>query len=237
MRHLISTAIVAIIVSLLTVTAVGVIAQEPAQVGPAAVRNINVHKVDGKHAVGASAGVSKRRNKLVATNSSGYLPNNIIKKARNADKLDGLDSSIFARWFALQSSAGAINQGDNPVHWKQLKGVPGAIADGNDKQGVTGVKIIRRLGNALSIDAGDTGTATASCPTGSKAVGGGFSASSTDVIVYVNHANSNATHWIATARNVGGISRGLSAVVQCMSTTPSAAISTVRKGAKSTSVK
>jgi hypothetical protein len=53
---------------------------------------VNADKVDGKHAVGAGASTQQRKGKLVATNSSGRLPNNIIAKAPNADLLDGLDS-------------------------------------------------------------------------------------------------------------------------------------------------
>ncbi len=56
----------------------------------------NAHKVDGKHAVGAGASVNARAGKLVATGRrSGRLPNNIIRKAPNAIRLDGLDSSAY----------------------------------------------------------------------------------------------------------------------------------------------
>jgi hypothetical protein len=58
----------------------------------------NAHKVDGKHAVGFSASIDARKGKLVATSTStGRLPNNIIGKAPNADKLDGQDSSAYVR--------------------------------------------------------------------------------------------------------------------------------------------
>jgi hypothetical protein len=56
---------------------------------------MNAHKVDGKHAVGAKASPSRRAGKLVATGASGYLPNGIIKKARDADRLDGKDSNSY----------------------------------------------------------------------------------------------------------------------------------------------
>lgn len=49
----------------------------------------NAHKVDGKHAVSAGAPVAKRKGKLVATNASGRLPNNIIAKAPDAARLGG----------------------------------------------------------------------------------------------------------------------------------------------------
>jgi hypothetical protein len=56
---------------------------------------LNADKVDGKHAVGAGASKTKRAGKLVATNGQGVLPNAIIKKAPDADKLDGVDSTGF----------------------------------------------------------------------------------------------------------------------------------------------
>lgn len=52
----------------------------------------NADRVDGKHAVGAAAPVAKRKGKLVAAGKNGYLPNNAIKRAQNADKVDGIDS-------------------------------------------------------------------------------------------------------------------------------------------------
>ena len=56
----------------------------------------NADKVDGKHAVGASATVQGRKGKLVATSpASGQLPNNIIQQAPDSDLLDGLDSTSF----------------------------------------------------------------------------------------------------------------------------------------------
>jgi hypothetical protein len=63
------------------------------------------HRVDGKHAVGARASVANRAGKLVATNGAGRLPNNIITKAPNADRLDGLDSSALLR---KSSPAGSL---------------------------------------------------------------------------------------------------------------------------------
>jgi hypothetical protein len=58
----------------------------------------NADKVDGKHAVGAGATVNSRKGKLVATKvGNGRLPNNIIVKAPDANKLDGLNSTAFAR--------------------------------------------------------------------------------------------------------------------------------------------
>jgi hypothetical protein len=60
----------------------------------------NAHKVDGRHAVGAGASKADRAGKLVSTDPAGYLPNNIIKKALNAQKLGGLTAKSFRRRFA-----------------------------------------------------------------------------------------------------------------------------------------
>lgn len=49
----------------------------------------NADKVDNRHAVGAGTSSSKRAGKLVATDGSGRLPNNIIAKAPNSDRLGG----------------------------------------------------------------------------------------------------------------------------------------------------
>ena len=57
----------------------------------------NADRVDQKHAVGAGASVDNRKGKLVATNATtGRLPNNIIAKAPDANRLDGMDSADLA---------------------------------------------------------------------------------------------------------------------------------------------
>ena len=64
----------------------------------------NADKVDGKHAVGAGASLNARKGKLVATSATtGLLPNSIIAKAPDADKLDDIDSASF-----VQGGGGAI---------------------------------------------------------------------------------------------------------------------------------
>ena len=63
----------------------------------AVVRATNADKVDGRHAVGSGATQAERARKVVATGRNGKLPNAIIAKAPNANKLDGLDSTDFMR--------------------------------------------------------------------------------------------------------------------------------------------
>jgi hypothetical protein len=58
---------------------------------------INAHTVDGKHAVSSSTSRARRAGKLVATNSKGLLPGNIVRpywsnvKGKPAGFADGVD--------------------------------------------------------------------------------------------------------------------------------------------------
>jgi len=100
MRQILSTGLVALIVGALAGATVGAVAQSPAEqaTSPSAVSNINADKVDGRHAVGSGASKAKRARKLVATNSSGFLPSNIVKpkwgkiKNKPAGFADGVDN-------------------------------------------------------------------------------------------------------------------------------------------------
>lgn len=57
----------------------------------------NADKVDGKHAVSATATNAQAAGKLVAMSSVGRLPAKFVAKVGDADKLDGKDSSVFQR--------------------------------------------------------------------------------------------------------------------------------------------
>ena len=75
----------------------------------AAIDIVNADTVDGRDAVGVNASIDARKGKLVATSpSTGLLPNNIISKAPNADRLDGLDSNAF-RVLGDGAGAGFVN--------------------------------------------------------------------------------------------------------------------------------
>jgi hypothetical protein len=74
--------------------------------GPVAARAVydasNAHRVDGKHAVGAGASTARRAGKLVATNSKGRLPNNIIGRAPNSARLGGLEpEQLRTQWLSV----------------------------------------------------------------------------------------------------------------------------------------
>ena len=74
---------------------------------------LNADQVDGKHAVGAGATVAQRSGKLVATNASGRLPNNIIAKAPDANTLDGINSTGFLRTGAKAADANKLDGRDS----------------------------------------------------------------------------------------------------------------------------
>jgi hypothetical protein len=62
----------------------------------------NAHRVDGKHAVGAGASPARRAGKLVATNSNGRLPNNIIGRAPNSARVGGLEpEQLRTQWLSV----------------------------------------------------------------------------------------------------------------------------------------
>ncbi|MDQ3991873.1 MAG: hypothetical protein M3245_06165 [Actinomycetota bacterium] len=102
MRRHVETAVVAVVASVVTAAAPTIAAQFDAS---------NADRVDGKHAVSARASIAERTGKLVATNRLGRLPNNIIGKAPDAGRLDGLDSTEFVR-------------SDSPIDAATLGGAP-----------------------------------------------------------------------------------------------------------------
>jgi hypothetical protein len=68
----------------------------------------NADKVDGKHAVSSTASATLRKGKLVATSrKTGRLPNNIIAKAPNAQRLGGRSAAEY-----LLASAEAANSNE-----------------------------------------------------------------------------------------------------------------------------
>lgn len=89
MSKLLRTHLSTIVVAMVTAA---VTAGAPAIAATIADYAANADKVDNKHAVGAGASIAARSNKLVATNAQGRLPDNIIAKAPNAAKINGLTS-------------------------------------------------------------------------------------------------------------------------------------------------
>jgi len=102
MRHILSTALVAVMVGSLAGVTAGTLAQpEPdteRTVSPAATA-ANADKVDGRHAVKYTSKRGLRAGKLVATNYQGFLPSNIVKpfwgniRNKPAGFADGVDNA------------------------------------------------------------------------------------------------------------------------------------------------
>lgn len=84
---------------------------------------MNAETVDYKHAVGAGASRSSRAGKLVATNAGGRLPDDIIAKAPDADRLDGVNSTKYARHGTVRVSAGSAN-------WQPMRTDADLVLDG-----------------------------------------------------------------------------------------------------------
>jgi len=82
-------------------------------VAQAAFDAVNSDKVDGKHAVGAGASITSRAGKLVATNGSGRLPNNILAKAPDSESLDGKDSTEFLGFADTASDSDMLDGQDS----------------------------------------------------------------------------------------------------------------------------
>ena len=151
-------------------------------------------KVDGRHAVGARTSIAERKGRLVATNAdTGQLPNNIIARAPDANRLDGLNSTEFAlashhhdrRTFAFSVAPGtdrplAIRGFDSNTRIYCLGNTPRSA--GIVLSGPTGYYTVQRtdgaqsafnttaVSTAISTSAKPTGTFTASVDTTETAV-------------------------------------------------------------------
>ena len=180
LRGLIATAMVALVVSLATTVSVGALAQsDDGSVDPAAVADINAHRVDGKHAVGAGATRAQRAGKLVATNAQGYLPSNIL-----------------------------------------------------DPRPVTHVTVSYPSLH-FDVDPNATGQGSVGCPAGSRPVAGGYYQDAWDIRITDSRPFSNG--WNVGWRNLVAADHDITIYAVCLATTPSGAITTATKAAKTSS--
>ena len=131
MRQILSTAIVALVVAALTAVTVSAMAQSgPESVNPAAVSDIDAHRVDGRHAVGAGASRARRAGKLVATDSDGYLPSDILSPRPVTD----IDLTSVERAFTIPGNSAGQRRGRlSHVHdrrgWRVQRPVHGRHRD------------------------------------------------------------------------------------------------------------
>ena len=209
MRQILSTAITAMIVAALTAVSISALAQDAPTtertVAPAAVSNINAHRVDGKHAVGFTNKLKVRRNKLVATNKQGLLPSNIVRPL----------------WRLIKGKPAVL--ADGAVGWNEVAGTPAGFADGVDDVGVTGLTVTMKTASS-TLTANTNGGVEADCPAGTTLIGGGHWTSSSFTYNYDSYPNYLRTGWYAGYRNTSGSSASIGAYAFCLSTQGSGAV-------------
>jgi hypothetical protein len=216
MRHLISTALVALIIGALAGATMSGVAQEPSNTDPPddrafEVAGINADRVDGKHAIGSTYDSNLRKNKLVATNKQGLLPSNIVKP----------------KWGLIRNKPGIL--ADGQVGWGEVNNKPGGFADGVDNAGVTGIKLtyveVKR-----TLAPGKDFADIAKCPTGAKVTGGGFYSGGVFGFEAIrSHPLSDLSGWASGGRNPTSSDMPVSTTAVCMQITPSGALTTATK--------
>ena len=210
---MISTALVAVIVSLLTVTAMGVLAlDEPATtertIMPAA--GINAASVDGKSAVGYTSKKTLRRYKLVATGGAGMLPSNIVRPF----------------WGLIRNKPGIL--ADNQISWDEVKNKPAGFAGRRGQQGDGGITITQVAGPEVLNPGSGTWAAEVTCPAGAVAIGGGLTGVPGNVMQRSYRTAPDT--WYVGAKNIGGSPAYFTPYATCMSVDPGSAITTASKG-------
>jgi len=151
---------------------------------------LNADRVDGKHAVGAKASKSKRAGKLVATDSKGFLPSNIVKP----------------KWGYIKNKPAAFR--DGRITWKEIIGKP-ALVTKTSVSIVTGQETV--LADAVAEDI------VAECPAGAKVVGGGFAQEASALVVTDSYALT-PTSWIVWVDNTTSADQTAWADAMCLST-------------------
>jgi hypothetical protein len=206
MRNIITTALVALVVGSLAGASAAAIAQTPAESRVEAAASGNADRVDGRHAVGASASKAKRANKLVATNRRGQLPANIIRRS----------------WASIADKPAAL--ADGQIRWGEVGGKPAGFADGTDDAGVTALQV-RRVELATSVSRGSFNLRI-NCPSGSFVVGGGFDRPLSSVVVWRSYPSDGDT-WRVAGTNGHTSSVIMRGYATCLATKPAGAISGV----------
>jgi hypothetical protein len=96
-------------------------------------------------------------------------------------------------------------------------GAPGAKGDKGDRgpagpAGISGYKVV--LSNGVNLNPSQTASAIAVCPSGQKAIGGGFNGSSGAVVTF-SETDATYTTWIAKARNDAATQGWVQAMAIC----------------------
>lgn len=123
----------------------------------------NAGKVDGRHAVGPGASSERRAGKLVATDRKGFLPNNIIREARDSRALDGVSADRYTT-DCDPGSVGGVAAVEAPAslsaEWTSINGYMfvhtiGGAPPGADDCELTGVEARRLSTGVYDINVGE----------------------------------------------------------------------------------
>lgn len=142
----------------------------------------------------------------------------------NADKVDGRHAVKYTNQRGVRRGklVATNNKGELPSNivrpfWGLLRNTPAGFADGVDNEGVTGVTITRVATPSTSVAAGGTATDTATCPAGSKVVGGGVNGSGVGI---EDSYPENDIAWFGRGTDFDGGGGAISVFAMCMSVEP-----------------
>ena len=166
---------------------------------------LNADKVDGRHAVGFTNKRSARAGRLVATNSRGDLPSNIVRPY----------------WGLIKNRPAIL--ADNKISWGEVANKPSGFADGVDNAGVTSLQV-RRVERQKTVARGGGYFVFIDCPSGSFVVGGGFETPFRSVSVHESSPSDRDT-WLVVGYNDYTSSAVVRAYAICLTATPAKAIS------------
>jgi hypothetical protein len=191
---------------------------------------LNADRVDGKDAVSATSKKRARANKLVATDSKGYLPSNILKPLWSL--VQGIPAVLAdgqVAWAELVGIPGDL--ADGQVGWGEVGNKPAGFADGTDDAGVTGVKVTRVVGPFIHVPVKTDMFAKVDCPSGSLVTGGGHSVLFPDFDTEVAYSfPDDADTWVVGVSNLSATHTFSFAVIAvCMSVEPGGALTVAKK--------
>jgi hypothetical protein len=151
--------------------------------------------------------------------------------ALNAHTVDGVHAVRYAtkqskraNKLVATNAAGYLPSNIVKPAWGYIKNKPAGSADGVDNVGVWKMEVTNVASGPTTIIAGGTGNATAYCPTGSRAIGGGFTQSGSDLRLTHSYLN-GLRGWGVDAKSVSSVSRSLWAEAICLVATPAGALS------------
>ena len=191
---------------------------------------VNADRVDGKDAVSATGKKKARADKLVATDTKGYLPSNILRPLWGL--IQGLPAVLADGQVSWNELVGIpADLSDGQVGWGEVGNKPTGFADGTDDAGVTGIRVTRIVELANFPVGTTTGIVQAICPAGSVVVGGGFSYFGNVTVVF-SFDLEDGSGWKVGVGKPSGENAAVYSIAKCLSVEPSGSFTTAKKGVK-----